>query len=124
LARSTSRFHGSAATVIDFYTQPDDLKPFAAALGAFPLHLNDEACFEVGSDLGRWAYHVYLRAYVFDPVGHSALEILTDNHTKPPDHQRVHLSIRSEAASLNRLGQLLEKWLESPSEPLQWNTRL
>ncbi|MDR3403297.1 MAG: hypothetical protein P4L99_12440 [Chthoniobacter sp.] len=115
--------NGSIATTIDFYTQPDDLKPFASALGAFPRGPGDEACFEVGSDLGRWAYHIYLRAYGFDSVGHSALEILTDNRTEPPDHARVHFAIRCEAASLNRLGNQLSQWIQNSDEPLHWNSR-
>ena len=115
--------NGSIATSIDFYTQPDDLEPFASALTAFPRSLHDESCFEVGSDLGRWAYHIYLRAYTFDSVGHSALEILTDNRTEPPDHGRVHFAIRCEAASLNRLGKQLSEWLKHSDEHLQWNSR-
>ncbi len=115
--------NGSVATTIDFYTQPEDLQPFASALTAFPRYLHDEASFEVGSDLGRWAYHIYLRAYAFDSVGHSALELLTDNRTQPPDHARVHFAIRCEAASLNRLGTQLTQWLKDSDEPLQWNTR-
>ncbi len=113
--------NGAIATTIDFYTQHQDLEPFATALNAFPRCFRDEAIFELGSDLGRWAYHVYLRAYAFDSVGHSALEILTDNRTAAPDHARVHFAIRCEAASLNLLGNQLLKWIENPDQPLQWN---
>lgn len=115
--------NGSVATTIDFYTQPEDLEPFATALAAFSRSLRDEAAFEVGSDFGRWAYHIYLRAYTFDSVGHSALELLTDNRTQPPDHAKVHFAIRCEAASLNRLGAQLNQWLKHSDESLQWNSR-
>ena len=116
--------NGAVATQIDFYTQPEDLEPFASALTAFPRYQHDETSFEVGSDLGRWAYHIYLRAYMFAAVGHSALEILTDNRLAPPDHARVHFAIRCEPAALNVLGEQLLRWLKLPEEPVQWSTQV
>jgi hypothetical protein len=88
------------------------------SLSAFLRYLHDEATFKVGSDLGHWAYHIYLRAYAFDVVGHSALEILTDNRGRPPSHARVHFAIRCEAASLNRLAAQLAQLLKNSDEPL------
>lgn len=112
---------GVTSTSIDFYTQDENLESFAEALNNFPRYLHDEASFEVGSDLGRQAYHVYLRGYIFDSVGHSALEVLTDNHAKPPDHARVHFSVRCEVAALNRLGEQLLQWIKAPEQPLEWH---
>jgi len=117
-------FNGGIATTIDFYTQREDLESFASALGSFSGCIHDDVSFEIGSDRGRWAYHIHLRAYAFDSVGHSALEVLTDNRTQPPGYARVHFSIRCEVASLNRLGKELGEWLKhSEEEPFLWDTR-
>lgn len=102
--------NGQLSTTQDFYCYPDDVRSFGEQLVDFPRDLSHEARWEIGSSDSEWAYHIWLRAYVHDSVGHTALEIHVDNHAVAPYRHLSDFSIVCEAAALNRLGRMLVAW--------------
>lgn len=99
---------------------PEELTDFGRLLTAFPSRAQDEIRFELGSLTEKWACYVLLRAYLFDAVGHAALEIHIDNRDSSPRCARANFSICCEVAALNRLGSDLQRWVLGPANPLFW----
>jgi hypothetical protein len=59
-----------------------------------------------------------LRAFLYDSVGHDAIEFAADNHRAVPWQGQARLFIQCEAATINRLGDDLEAWTRHPDAPL------
>src|SRR5437588_660434 len=97
----------------DSYIEDDEWLEFGAALQSFPCNLEHEVRFENGAPEGKYYCYILLRAFVYDGVGHSALEVKISNHSAPPHSAAAHFYIPCEAALLNRLGELLESWARS-----------
>ena len=107
----------------EFYAHPDELVAFATKLTEFPRSIRDEARFERGAPPGRYADYVLLRAYLYDSVGHAALEFAVHSTVGLPAGGRAHFHIGCDVAALNRLGEQLHHWIHATDEPLIWNAR-
>ncbi|NJL02497.1 MAG: hypothetical protein HC910_18795 [Spirulinaceae cyanobacterium SM2_1_0] len=74
----------------------------------------------MGDRAGKWAYYVLIRAFLYNSVGHAAIEFAVDNHAKSPNHAQADFFIRTEVAAINNLGQQLQSWVATPEAPLIW----
>jgi hypothetical protein len=114
---------GTYSAAQEFYVYPADLAAFSQRLIAFPRDIRDEVRYELGSRTENWAYYLLLRAFVYDSVGHAALEFAADNRCSIPGHAQASFFIPCEAAALNRLGEQLHAWTRHSDEPLNWKPR-
>ena len=112
--------NGSFSGAQDFYTYPEDLETLGSDLCKFPASIQDEVRFELGDQAGKWAYFVLIRAFLFDSVGHAAIEFAVSNNSTPPNHAQTSFFIHSEVAAINYLGQQLRSWVISHDAPLVW----
>jgi hypothetical protein len=115
-----SASNGYFSGVQDFYTYPEDLNTLSHGFCKFPRNIQDEVRLELGDRAGNWAYFLLVRAFLFDSVGHAALEFAADNMAPPPAHAQANFFIRTEVAAINYLGQQLRSWVISNDEPLIW----
>jgi len=116
---SVDRGDGNAVSQeVCFY--PKSLTSFAKELQAFPASVTDEIVYEMGPK-GEDAYSwMRLRAYVFNPSGHTALQIVSRCNPSPELRSSCQFSLPIEAASLNRLGEELEHWRFESEEPFEF----
>jgi hypothetical protein len=112
--------NGSFSATQRFYEDPESLASFAKELSSFPTQPSREVRFELGSLQENWAYYILLRAYLYDRVGHAAIEIAVDNREAADRAARASFHIRCEVAAINRLGKALQNWVANPSEGLVW----
>lgn len=112
--------NGSTSATQDFYCYTEDLEAFGRELSGFPASISSEARLEAGKRDPGWAHFVLVRAFVYDGVGHSALEIEVASHSKDPYGQSARFHILCEPASLNKLGVQLVAWCRDREEPLEW----
>ena len=89
---------------------------FGNELQSFPKTLKHEVIF------GEPHFPIFFRAFVYDGLGHSALEVRINNSAPPPYSASVHFYILCEVATLNRLGKLLEKWIRSGEREFMFMT--
>ena len=115
-----SASNGCFAGTQDFYVEPETLRKLGADFCEFPTSIKNEVCFQLGDRIGNWAHFVLVRAFLFDSVGHSAIEFSVDNNSTPPHSAQATFFIYAEVASINRLGQQLQEWGIAPVEPLIW----
>lgn len=101
------------AARLDSYIEDDEWVEFSTELQSFPRSLEHEVRFEHGAPEGEYYCYILLRAFVYDGVGHSALEVKVSNNSTPPHSATAHFYIPCEAAALNRLGESLEAWARS-----------
>lgn len=95
----------------DFYASESQILEFARELQAFPRHREHAVVLEVGQRDPKWAHWVYLRGFLVDPLGRAALVVEVSTNREDPHRREAHFSILCEVASLNRLGQLLARWI-------------
>ena len=112
--------NGSSATAQEFYGYREDWKEFAAKLRTFPKSPTDEVRFELGEDDEKWAYYLLLRAFCFDSLGHSALEVFAVSPSTPPHGYRDRFFIIAEPSALNRLGETLAGWDAREGSEIEW----
>ena len=117
LAATNGSFSGAQV----FYADPQDLARFGRELASFPSQAYRETRFELGSPEGNWAYFVLIRAYLYNPVGHAAIEISIDNREPDERAAKTTFQILCEVAGLNRLGDGLLQWVTNPREPFIWS---
>jgi hypothetical protein len=117
---SASNYRFSAAE--DFYEHADFALLFAQALMEFPEKAGDTVQLEIGSMENRSAYYLSLRAYIFDAVGHSALEVIVDNQRTGQDLARAAFQIHCDIAAINRLGNDLLKWSPDTGASFSWKS--
>jgi len=118
LGASNGRFSAADA----FYEHADFAVPFGRALTEFPANAGDAVQLEIGSMGGRSACYLSLRAYTFDAVGHSALEVIVDNQRTGQFLERAAFQIHCEIAAINRLGNDLLKWSPAEGAPFSWES--
>jgi hypothetical protein len=106
---------GFAATV-DFYSYGEALEEFGRALHEFPRSSTDEVVFENGSSAANSYRWLVLRAFVFNSVGHSALEVECQRNGTRLVSARSRFAVELEPATLNRLGLGLATWASRVSE--------
>jgi hypothetical protein len=112
--------NGSFSGAQDFYTDPEDLETLGSDLCKFPKSIQDEVRFELGDKTDKWTYFVLVRAFLFDSVGHAAIEFAVSNNSTSPYSAQTSFFIHSEVASINYLGQQLQAWVISHNSPLIW----
>jgi hypothetical protein len=78
--------------------------------------------FENGAPEGKYYCYILLKAFVYDGVGHSALEVKISNQSSSPYRALAHFYLLSEAATLNRLGKSLELWARSKEKEFLFST--
>ncbi|WP_321866906.1 hypothetical protein [Paraburkholderia tropica] len=96
------------AAKVNFYGDLETLEAFGCSLCRFPRSLKDEVTFENGS--------IALRAFVFDGVGHSALEIECQRSGTRLVSAHSLFAVELEPATINRLGSELVSWTSSDAE--------
>jgi hypothetical protein len=106
---------------IDTYLNRDNLVIFGEKLQAFPRNLKDEVILEVGEDNEQSYSYLFLRAYLYDTVGHAALEVKIRKNGIPVIAAYTHFSIATEVASLNEFGRVLSEWANSAHTLLEYN---
>ena len=104
---------GGFAARQDSYIEDEEWIEFGAGLRSFPKGLEHEVVFENGAPEGEYYCYILLRAFVYDGVGHSALEVKMSNSMSAPHSAAAHFYIPCEAATLNRLGESLVSWARS-----------
>ena len=119
---SNGNFRGST----DFYCDAGDLKTIGLALQNFPSKVGDEYRYEIGSENQKDQYYVYflLRAYTIDSVGHCAIQFAININAVEPNEGICRFSIRADAASINRLGVLFEKFSRLKDFEFEWSPTL
>lgn len=113
---------GGFAARQDLYVEDDEWVEFGKALQSFPRNLEHEVAFENGAPEGKYYCYILLRAFVYDGVGHSALEVKVSNYSAPPHSAAAHFYLPCEAAALNRMGGLLEAWARSKEYEFVFST--
>jgi hypothetical protein len=109
---------GSYTATEDFYTDPysNDLVNWGSELQSFPKHRNHRVVFEAGRTV---ISSIRLTAFVYDVVGHSAIEVVMDNNLDAQHHRQASFSVYCEPALLNDLGKQICSWIEDKmQEPL------
>lgn len=114
--------HGAFAASQDSYISDEEFVQFGKGLQSFPQNLKHEVTFENGSPKPNYYCYIRLKAFVYDGVGHTALEVLMENHSQVPYASSSHFYILCEAATLNRLGKMLEEWIRSKEQEFEFQT--
>jgi hypothetical protein len=115
--------NGSFCGGTDFYCNAEDLSKIGIALQSFPRGVGDEYRYECGSEKpeDRCYRYFLMRAYTTDLVGHCAIQFVINNNSAEPSEGACRFSIKAEAASINRLGTLFEKFSELKHLELSWS---
>jgi len=92
------------------------METFGRTLREFPRPSADEVVFENGSNAPNSYSWLVLRAFVFDGVGHSALEVECQRNGTRLVSARSRFAVELEPASINRLGSELASWASSAGE--------
>lgn len=115
--------NGEQATTFEYYANATDLTKLGDALSNFSGNDRQEHLYEIGSESpeDRWAYYLRLRTFLITSRGESGIEIRVNNNEKPPDRSVAEFTIRTEIASINRLGDLLTKFGQLNHRVLEWD---
>jgi len=118
ISASNGVFSGST----DIYCNVSDLAKIGCALQSFPKSIPDEYKYEYGSSdpAARSYCHFVLRVYTVGSWGHSALQISIKENLKEPEERICLFSIRSEPASINRLGDLFVAFSKLQHFEFKW----
>jgi hypothetical protein len=109
------------ASSLEFYGYSDTFKVFADSLLLFPKLITDTILFQVGEDDKKWAYYMLLKVFCYERNGHTAIQIILDNHQQSPDTIKTEFYIKTVPASINNLGKLLFHWDPKIEKELIWN---
>jgi hypothetical protein len=114
---------GNFAGGTDIYCNVEDLKETGKALQNFPAQIGDEYRYEYGSENpeDRCYRYFLMRAYTTDGVGHCAVQFVINQNSVEPDEGVCRFSISADAASINRLGILFEKFHELRHLEFHWS---
>ena len=104
------------AAEIDFYDYLASIEAFGRTLQEFPRSSTDEVVFENGSNAPNAYSSLVLRAFVFDGVGHSALEVECQRNGTRLICARSRFAVDLEPATINRLGYELANWASSATD--------
>jgi len=72
--------NGISSSSLDFYGYADEFKAFATGLISFPITISDNIVYELGENIEKWAYYMLLKVYCYEANGHTAIQIIIDNH--------------------------------------------
>jgi hypothetical protein len=114
--------NGNQKWEFNYYDNADALTKFSDNLEVFPRHLDDVFLWELGSEYqeDRWGYYFRFRVFVWDSVGHCAIQIRFNNNRDLPFREQSELCIKADAAQINRLGKLFRGFSELKHEVLIW----
>jgi len=110
--------YGGYATYQDVYVYPEDLIEFGERLANYGASPKEEVVLEVGSTNESAYCWLRLRAFQFDEVGHSAIEVSTHRNGAPHVRARCQFSVPLEIASINELGTQIQAWARANDLPL------
>ncbi|GJG96680.1 hypothetical protein [Cupriavidus pauculus] len=96
---------------------PETISQFGQALVDFPNSVAHEVILELGSADPSYAEHLLVRAFVYDGVGHCAVEFKAESRGNSITSASAKFTVPTEAASLNEMGRKLVAWSLSPNEP-------
>lgn len=99
------------------YCYPEAVSEFGQALLGFPSSTSDEVKLEIGSMDPMYADYLLVRAFVYDGVGHCAIEFKAESRGDALTSSSVRFAVPTEAASLNEMGRRIMAWSLSPTEP-------
>lgn len=118
---SNGAFHGRT----DLYCAVDDLREIGIALRNFPARAGDEYRYEYGTEDPQVRFYRYflLRAYTFDALGNCALQIAINLNAADPEEGICKFSLRADAASINRLGELFVQFSQLRHLEFRWSLR-
>ena len=116
---SNGLFSGST----DIYLGVEQIAEIGESLKKFPTDINDEYCFEHGSEKPEDRYYRYfmIRAYITDSLGHCAIQFHINQNTLEPGDGLCKFSIGSDAAAINRLGNLFLTFSELRHLEFYWS---
>ncbi|MGI9527458.1 MAG: hypothetical protein ACR2MS_10150 [Weeksellaceae bacterium] len=112
--------NGICSVKIEVYGYDDDFQNFAKELIEFPQKITDEVKLEFGEKDHKWAFYLMIKAYCYLNNGQSALEINAWNNGYLQTEFNTKFTLKSEPASLNRLGVLLKNWNPHNYENFEW----
>ena len=117
-----SASNGHAVGMLEFYLNADALLEWAEGMEKFPTHAKSVYLWEIGSEYleDRFAYYFRLRLLTVDSLGHCAIQLRFNNNAALPDREISEFCIRSEAAQINRLGQLFREFSKLKHQVLHW----
>jgi hypothetical protein len=114
-------FNGIYLGQVKWYCYPKDLEEIGKGLMSFPSKIPDE--FYYNHSLHNY-YHLTMRAYTFDKLGHCALEICMKKMEELPAQAECRFSIVvDEPWAIHRLGMMLEKFSTKKYRSLKWSTK-
>jgi len=118
---SNGAFHGRT----DLYCAVEDLQEIGLALQKFPSRAGDEYCYEYGTEDPQVRFYRYflLRAYTVDALGNCALQIAINLRAAEPEEGMCKFSLRADAASINRLGELFVQFAQLRHLEFRWSLR-
>lgn len=118
--------NGSFSGNVDFYCNAEDLKTIGRALQNFPSKIDDEYRYELGSEnpQDRWYMYFLLRAYTINSLGHCAIQFAINKNTVEPHEGICRFSIEADAASINRLGVLFQRFSKLEDFEFEWSPKL
>lgn len=116
--------NGQSSAKIEFWAYANNFVQFGSGLSDFPKTIQDKVTYELGGgkDGKRWAHYLLLEAFCYDSTGKSAIKVKIDNKFDIPTYESHEFFIKSEAASINRLGQSLKKWNPVESKVFEWTS--
>ena len=120
---TTFEIHFSSDSVtshLRFYGYSDAFKEFGSSLILFPQLITDTVSFQVGENDLKWAYYMLMKVFCYERNGHTAIQIILDNHQQSPDTIKTEFYIRTVPAQINRLGKLLLEWDPKTEKELIW----
>lgn len=114
--------NGNQKWNFDYYDNADSLIKFSEKLEVFPIHISDVFLWELGSEYpeDRWGYYFRFRTFVWNSVGHCAIQIRFNNNKILPYLEIAEFCIKVDAAEINRLGRLFRGFSELNHELLVW----
>lgn len=110
------------AVTQNVYLYPDDLIVFAERLLAFPATPKDEVVLEAGSPEKEFYAWLKLRAYMYNALGHTALEVSTQQNGESILQRHSQFSVPIEIGALNILAQDILTWIGSNETKLVFDT--
>lgn len=98
-------------SALNIYLGEDYLKDLKNKLVSFPTDKEDIIEWEIGSKKGNSSGYFRFKAFIYDELGHVAIEVEMDNMCKSPYSLKSHFYILTEISSLNDFGRKIDKLL-------------
>ena len=115
--------NGSVSICFDYYDNADSLLKIAEGLEQFSGYESDIFLYEIGSEkpADRFAYYFKFKVFTIDSLGRSAIQIRFCKNGGLPYREIVDFCIKTEPASINRLGYLFREFSKLEKDYLAWS---